>query len=560
VTSPSAQIAKLKTFLSARAQMALPPPPALIPEISWAGPFSSTYTAPSSLPNGINFPVSGSLINGPIRQDLNSNLPGNPIVAGGYPCFDLSRSYVCKGVPQTVSSPLILRFRSDAPVLELTGVVADGGQTVQTMIVDGMLVPPKVLSSSRGRGGWNLGTMRIAFDSRRVRDIWIETAMAVAFVKVDQHDSLFSVDAAVEPQMTVVGDSYQLSRSAAFGNGGAIALELGARLGIRNVAIDGVGGTGYYNSGANVGNLNDRLPADAADGSAIYLVMAGLNDAGDLLPGGVTVFPSSATYQNSVTGYLAGLRAADPNALIVVTAPFCPNANLSDSTYGADSYTNPTPLGSFLYKAQVQKSAIQQVAGPWVYIDVLMGTGWLNSSGASGDVTNLQWFTGGTAGAGTTATYKPGNTHGGAGGGFGGIASIPILGAGNYTQAPEVSASGGTGTGLLLSSLIDGTGALVAVEAIVPGSGYTAGAGLPQITIDPTYQITAAVLGTPTLIIGINPDGQYPLASFAPPGSEGELNNIYLYLMTDLTHPSPLGVSYLSSRLAQDIYAAVLAL
>jgi lysophospholipase L1-like esterase len=455
---------------------------------------------------------------------------------------------------------LILRFRTDAPVLELTGVVADGGQTVQTMIVDGMLVPPKVLSSSRGHGGWNLGTMRIAFDSRRVRDIWIETAMAVAFVKVDQHDSLFSVDAAVEPQMTVVGDSYQLSRSAAFGNGGAIALELGARLGIRNVAIDGVGGTGYYNSGANVGNLNDRLPADAADGSAIYLVMAGLNDAGDLLPGGVTVFPSSATYQNSVTGYLAGLRAADPNALIVVTAPFCPNANLSDSTYGADSYTNPTPLGSFLYKAQVQKSAIQQVAGPWVYIDVLMGTGWLNSSGASGDVTNLQWFTGGTAGAGTTATYKPGNTHGGGGGGFGGIASIPILGAGNYTQAPEVSASGGTGTGLLLSSLIDGTGALVAVEAIVPGSGYTAGAGLPQITIDPTYQITAAVLGTPTLIIGINPDGQYPLASFAPPGSEGELNNIYLYLMTDLTHPSPLGVSYLSSRLAQDIYAAVLAL
>jgi hypothetical protein len=33
-----------------------------------------------------------------------------------------------------------------------------------------------------------------------------------------------------------------------------------------------------------------------------------------------------------------------------------------------------------------------------------------------------------------------------------------------------------------------------------------------------------------------------------------------MMLRTDLTHPSPVGVSYLSSRLAQNIYEGVMAL
>ena len=59
----------------------------------------------------------------------------------------------------------------------------------------------------------------------------------------------------------------------------------------------------------------------------------------------------------------------------------------------------------------------------------------------------------------------------------------------------------------------------------------------------------------------MNPDGQYPLPSFAPPGvPAGELNNIYTLLSGDTIHPSPLGVEYLSRRLAQNIYDAVMAL
>jgi hypothetical protein len=195
-----------------------------------------------------------------------------------------------------------------------------------------------------------------------------------------------------------------------------------------------------------------------------------------------------------------------------------------------------------------------------VYIDVLMGGGWLNSSGATGDVTNLQWFTGGTPGPGTSATYKPGNTQGGAGGGYGGIAEIPIVAGGRYSQAPGVTARGGSGSGLLTASRIDSAGALKTILVFVPGSGYTS-AGLPSFDIDTTYELSPALLGTPTLMSGINPDGQYPLPSFAPPNvSVDALNNVYTVLERDMVHPSCVGVAYLSRRLAENIFQAVMAL
>jgi hypothetical protein len=475
----------------------------------------------------------------------------------------ITRAYTCKGIPRTTTSPTVLRFKTDAPVVEITGVAAEGSPfgAIQSLIVNGQLVPSKVLSSSSGTGGgWDSGTVAINFGSRLVRDIWLQTGLSVAYVKVGPNDSIFPVDDQTEPQITVVGDSYLQVESHTFG-GGAIPLEIGARLGIRKVAIDSIGGTGYYNSNDDLGNLNDRLPGHALDNSTIYLVMAGLNDYDDITgtPSHI-VWPTGAVYQSAVLGYLQGLRSAQPNALIVVTAPFCPVPPQSDSTYVANPATNASGLGDFLYKAQVHKSSLQQVAGPWVYVDVLMGTGWLNSSGATGDITNLQWFTGGTAGAGTTATYKPGNTLGGGGGGYGGILSVPIINGGQYTQAPDVLVSGGSGTGILAASTVDSTGAVNAIYAFSEGSGYTSGSGLPTFSLDPTFQIQPAVLGSPSLIVGINPNGEYPLPSFAPPGVSGDLNNIYVNLRTDLTHPSPVGASYLSSRLAQNIFDAVMAL
>jgi hypothetical protein len=561
-TNPS--IASLQSYLQQRASSSfeMPAIAAVIPDIAWAGLLSGSASVATSLPNGEIFPTSSPLINGPLRSEYVSTLPGNPVVSG-YPCLAVNRPYTCKGLPRTVGSPTVVRFMTDAPVLELAGAVGDGSPlgVVTTLIVNDQLVPPKVLSTGRlNGGGWDVGAIRIDFGSRAIRDIWVQTSMYLAYLKIDQYDTLFPVDDQTEPQLTVIGDSYLQRESANFG-GGAIALEIGTRLGIRKVAIDGIGGTGYWNSGGNVGNLNDRLTADVVDDSTIYLVMAGLNDYGDYTnPPPQIVWPSAATFEQAVTGYMQNLRAALPDAVIVVTAPFCPVPPMSDSSYVANAVTNDSGTGDFLYMAKLHKTAVQQIAGPWVYIDVLMGGGWLNSSGATGDITNLQWFTGGTPAAGTTATYKPGNTLGGGGGGFGGIATIPVVGGGQYRQAPDITVSGGSGSGLLLASSIDGSGALTAVNVVSPGSGYTAGSGLPTISIDATYQVIAATLGSPVLMVGINPNGGYPLPSFAPPGVPGDLNNIYVMLLTDLTHPSPDGVEYLSTRLAQNIYEAVMAL
>jgi hypothetical protein len=288
--------------------------------------------------------------------------------------------------------------------------------------------------------------------------------------------------------------------------------------------------------------------------------MSGLNDYGDIDNDNALVWPARAQYEQAVLGYLQGLRRAQPKALIVVTSPFCPIPPMSDSSYVANAGTNSSSLGDYPYKAELIKSSISKIAAPWIYIDVLMGGGWLNSTGASGDITNLQWFTGGTAGPGTTSTNKPGNTLGGGGGGFGGIAKVPVISGGRYAQAPQITASGGSGEGLLLSSTIDTDGVLTSVDVIVPGSGYTA-SGLPLLIIDKRFEVSEATLGTPTLIAGINANGEYPLQSFAPLGvAPSDLNNIYTLLSSDKVHPSPLGVQMISSRLARNIRAGLLAL
>jgi len=484
---------------------------------------------------------------------------GSPSV-NGYACYLPIRNYTCKDMPRSVDSVTSFRIRTDAPLIQLTGMFPDGVGTVQTLIVDGELVPAVPLSANRGQGGGYVGgSIQIDFGSRAMRDIWWQSSVLAAYFAVSAHDTVLPWNDVAEPSLTVVGDSYLQCCSPAFGNGGAIALSVGARLGLRNVATDAVGGTGYWNSGGDLGNLLDRLPGHGADGSSIYLVLAGLNDYNDVRADGTIDVPATATYADAVLAYYEGLRQANPAAVIVVTAPFCPIPSLSDSTYLSVTLPQGVALGSYQYRAYVHRSALEQITGPWVYIDVLMGDGWVNSSGRSGDISQLQWLTGGTPGAGTTATYKPGNTQGGGGGGFGGIAEIPVIDGGLYSQAPDLLAIGGSGTGLLATASIDTSGRLNRVFIHSQGQGYSPDSGLPQMRIDNRFELTPATLGTPRLTVGINPDGLYPLPAFAPAGAT-DLNNIYVNLGEDTVHPSPVGVEYLASRLASNIYDAILAL
>lgn len=508
---------------------------------------TNSLTPPATtLPNGKMFAVTDSMIGGPIRNRL-APLAGNPTL-NGYPCLGAARPYFCRGSLKSVGSRSPMRLRTDAPVIEFTGVVPENTSALPVLIVDGELISAAALSASRGTpGGWTAGTLVVDFHTRTMRDIWIETAMFLAHIKIDANDTLLDANDQSEPQFTVVGDSYQQTRSNAFPFDEAIALEIGARLGVRKVAVDAIGGTGYYNTNNNLGNLNDRLSAHSGDNSMVYVVMAGLNDYGD-----TSGWPTRAEYEHSVYDYVKNLRAMQPKALIVLTAPFCPVPPFSDTLWIANAATNTSGMGDYLYKANLQKDAVQQIAGPWVYIDVLMGGGWLSSSGATGDITGLQWFTGGNA--------PPGSPVGG-GGGFGGIRKIPIVTGGRYSRGPNVTASGGTGQGLLISGVIDSAGALTSIAIHSSGYGYTAGAGLPSIAIDPAYEITPAVLGTPELTQAFHPneDADYPPPSSAPLGAT-DLNNIDRMLSEDRTHPSVVGVEYLAKRLAENIYQAVMAL
>lgn len=558
-TTPTPEMLALQAYLRASAvpRYALPPAASVRPVVAWAGALSKSAAA-TTLPDGVVLPLRSPLVGGPLRSRYVAGIPGNPLISG-HPCLVIQRPYTYRGTARSGSSPTILRVKTDAPVLEISGLAVDGGAINLTLMVDGEVASTSMLSSGHVfAGGFNFGTVRIDFGGRRLRDLWIEISLVVAHLRVGRADTVLPADDAAEPQITVIGDSFLQSPSPVFGNG--IASELAARLGIRKFGIDAYGGTGYRNSGVGVGSLNDRLPGHAGDNSTVYLIMAGLNDYGDLTPTALD-WGTRAAYEASVGGYLQALRAAQPGALIVVTAPFCPIPPMSDASYVARPAVNNSGLGDFLYKAQVHKTAVQAIAGPWIYIDVLMGGGWLNSSGASGDVTNLQWFTGGTPAPGTSSTFKPGNTSGGTGGGYGGIVGVPVLGGGQYRQAPELTACGGTGSGLKLASRIDRFGAITSVIVGCHGQGYRPGPGLPGIAIDRTHEVFPATLGTPVLVTGVNPNGMYPLTAFAPPGVRPEdLNNAYALLNPDTVHPSPLGVQYLAARLARNIYEGVMAL
>ena len=328
-------LTRLQAYLRTNAigALALPTIASSSPQIGWAGALVGSGSAATSLPGGQVIAASSALIGGPVRGQYAANLPGNPVI-DGLPCLIATRSYVCKSQARNISTPTVLRIKTDASVMELTGVVADGtgSHCAVNMIVDGQLVASRVLSSVRSVGGWNTGTIRIDFGTSAIRSIWLATELHCAFLKVGANDRMFSYDDSSEPQLTVVGDSYLQSNSSTFAIGGALAFEIGARLGIGKVAVDAVGGTGYWNSGSGIGNLNDRLPAHAADNSDIYLVMAGINDYGDVINPSQLTWPTRDTYEQSVTDYLRNLRAARPDALIVVTAPFCPIPPMSDAT------------------------------------------------------------------------------------------------------------------------------------------------------------------------------------------------------------------------------------
>ena len=127
----------LRTFVSANSTATADLPAAATSPVtvSWSAGLSSS-TAATSLPAGFNVAVTDARISRTLPTQTAANLPGNP-TASGLPCLHVDRSYTCKGVARSVGSVQWLRFRTDAPVIEIVGCLSDGSYTAQTLIVDG---------------------------------------------------------------------------------------------------------------------------------------------------------------------------------------------------------------------------------------------------------------------------------------------------------------------------------------------------------------------------------------------------------------------------------------
>ena len=77
----------------------------------------------------------------------------------------------------------------------------------------------------------------------------------------------------------------------------------------------------------------------------------------------------------------------------------------------------------------------------------------------------------------------------------GALNTIPVTGGGNYSQAPAIHITGGAGTGATAQAIMNGT-AISSILVTNPGRGYTSA---PTVTVDTTYQTSAATLGTVTI-------------------------------------------------------------
>jgi hypothetical protein len=181
--------------------------------------------------------------------------------------------------------------------------------------------------------------------------------------------------------MTAQADSYGAALSMDWAFSG-IFNEAAVRLGITNVDVDALGGTGYAPNSVSTSPADTfaaRLAKLTPYPCDLFLTCGGINDNNWLaLPPYASGAEARTGFDGAVQRYFRDLRAAMPDTVLAATGPWQPNENFY-----------PQPARD---KADTIRAALQAVAGPWVFMDNLRG-GWLSSSGASGPATGA-WQTG----------------------------------------------------------------------------------------------------------------------------------------------------------------------
>ena len=389
--------------LKATVARARPPAPRAVPITVTQG---APYQAVSS------FGAQAAIVPAPLGIDVNPNpvTPADLAVLGGFrraqwTPFDAgfiptepgggswyrAVTYQHRHASTQCQALAAFHFQFDGAALELLFA----GRDVQLVcIADGEYQTPQFIARTLQGGvegellAYDTFT-RLDFGSvaRRRLSVYTQSSLGLRAFAHAGDARVRAWDRSSEPVMSVMADSYGAAASRAWPTA-AIFHEAGAALGIAQVDVDAIGGTGYASNSVFPlpgDTFVGRLPGMAALPADLFLVAGGINDnISQALPPYASAQQALAAFTAAVGQYYRDLRAALPGAVIAALGPWQPN----------EQYLPEVAL----QKLDIVRAALAATAGPWVLVDNLRG-GWLASNGATGPATG-PWQTGtGNSGA-----------------------------------------------------------------------------------------------------------------------------------------------------------------
>ena len=365
--------------------------------VSWfyAGPsFSSASNAPTSLT------VTSTAYTGTYYRTTTGTY-----AAGSSQVSDSSNFFVSGGkvtesgqnngfgmVAATAPSPngglMLVQFMCDAKQLQIhIAFMTSQGVTIYCDQNDGAGLSPLTL----GMSGVNVAAQnfyQIVWPTAKPRLYAVEVAFAPSvfgMLGVLLNESASKVWAPTNPnryRAMLVGDSW-FNGSTTYPVSGSllIASQIAKLVGCTDFVIDGVGGSGYTAAGSgSVFGSTQRLSFLSAMAPDVVIVEGGTNDAGQTL----------GAEQAAVTAYLTAVRAALPNAIIIVS--------------GCNTNNSGPNANAFVIEQAIQ-NAVAALNDPHTFFYAFSATtaakAWLSGTGT----------TAATTGSGNCDLYIAGDAH-----------------------------------------------------------------------------------------------------------------------------------------------------
>lgn len=350
----STPLGRLKRAGDLSSDVVVPNNMAVAPTLTVSAPYGASYmpTGSSLLSTTANVAASGAYFTMYNMADWSVYFTYNGI-----------DYYVGPNTQTEVSGVSALAFTHDGQFFEYVGRQGDQLQ----FIVDGKIALPNFQQVPTA-SGYSVVNALVDLGSRaRRRVLVLMRTNGFGGLRVAPTDTIAPLDISDIPSMSVISDSYGVQDTTAFGGGGSY-LNAAARLGfLPKFNITPGGGSGYVNPGSANKNFIDstRVAAWLRGTADLGFVAGGINDS------------TTGMAANSLSLFQQ-FRAANPNGVLAVMGPWNPNGQ---------------SLGSGQTKRDVIKASLQQIVGPWLFIDNLAGTV-TTSNGVTIRVGNAPWQTG----------------------------------------------------------------------------------------------------------------------------------------------------------------------